>query len=152
KTGRVRALVRDGRSNPKADKLASAGIEIVAGDLTAPDTLAHACTGVETVVCTATAMPTGTDDGLRRVDRDGALALINAADRAGVKKFVYTSYSGNIRTDCPLHTAKRDCEARLLESGMDAVILRPSYFMEVWLGPALGFDPVGGTVRIYGTG
>lgn len=152
KTGRVRALVRGGGSNPKANNLASAGIEIVAGDLTSPDTLAHACAGVETVVCTATAMPTGADDGLRRVDRDGVLALIHAADRAGVKKFVYTSYSGNIRTDCPLHTAKRDCEARLLETGMDVVILRPSYFMEVWLGPALGFDPIGGTVRIYGTG
>lgn len=152
KTGHVRALVRGGGSNPKANNLASAGIEIVAGDLATPDTLAQACTGVETVVCTVSAMPTAADDGLRRVDRDGVLALINAADRAGVKKFVYTSYSGNIRTDCPLHTAKRDCEARLLQTGMNAVILRPSYFMEVWLSPALGFDPLGGTVRIYGTG
>lgn len=152
KTGRVRALVRGGGSNPKANNLASVGIEIVAGDLTTPDTLAHACTGVDTVVCTATTMPTGADDGLRRVDRDGVLALIDAAHRAGVKKFVYTSYSGNLRIDCPLHTAKRDCEARLLATGMDAVILRPSYFMEMWLGPHLGFDPLGGTVRIYGTG
>jgi uncharacterized protein YbjT (DUF2867 family) len=152
KAGHVRALVRSGASNPKAKNLASAGIEVVAGDLTIPDTVAHACTDVETVVCTATAMPTGADDGLRRVDRDGVLALIDAADRAGVKKFVYTSYTGNVRTDCPLHTAKRDCEARLLQTRMDVVILRPSYFMEAWLGPLLGFDPLGGTVRIYGSG
>jgi NADH dehydrogenase len=152
KTGRVRGLVRGGASNPKATTLAAAGIEIVAGDLANPDTLAHACAKVDTVVCTVSAMPTGADDGLRRVDRDGVLALIDAADRAGVKKFVYTSFSGNLRTDSPLHTAKRDCEARLLKTGMDAVILRPSYFMEVWLGPVLGFDPLGGSVRIYGTG
>jgi hypothetical protein len=35
---------------------------------------------------------------------------------------------------------------------MDAVILRPTYFMEIWLGPQFGFNPLGGTVRIYGTG
>jgi len=35
---------------------------------------------------------------------------------------------------------------------MTAVILRPSYFMEMWLGPNLGFDPLRGTARIYGDG
>ena len=35
---------------------------------------------------------------------------------------------------------------------MDAVILRPSYFMEVWLSPVLGFDTAHGTARIYGSG
>ena len=104
------------------------------------------------MVTTATSMPTGANDGLRRVDRDGTLALIEAAERAGVKKFVYTSYSGNIREDSPLETAKRECETRLLEGPMQAVILRPSYFMEVWLSPALGFDPANGSARIYGSG
>ena len=152
RTGHVRGLVRGGASHPKATELVAAGVEIAAGDLTRPDTLLAACTGVETVICTATTMPTGADDGLRRVDHDGVLALIDAAEGAGVKKFVYTSYTGNIRIDCPLHTAKRECEARLLNSRMEAVILRPSYFMEMWLGPHLGFDPVHGTARIYGEG
>lgn len=150
--GHVRALVRGGGSNPKAGDLVSAGVEVAAGDLTRPETLVAACRDVDTVVCTATTMPTGADDGLRRVDHDGVLALIDAAERAGVKKFVYTSYTGNIRVDCPLHTAKRSCEARLLDSRMAAVILRPSYFMEMWLGPHLGFDPQHGTARIYGDG
>ena len=35
---------------------------------------------------------------------------------------------------------------------MAYTILQASYFMEVWLGPALGFDPLGGQVRIYGDG
>ena len=152
KTGRVRALVRGGAANPKASELVIAGIKIATGDLTEPPTLANACAGIDTVICTATTMPTGVDDGLRRVDHDGVLALIDAAERAGVKKFVYTSYSGNIETDCPLRTAKRDCEARLRQSAMDVVILRPTYFMEMWLGPHLGFDPLHGTARIYGDG
>jgi NADH dehydrogenase len=97
-------------------------------------------------------MPTGADDGLRRVDHDGVLALIDEAERAGVKKFVYTSYSGNVEFDCPLRTAKRDCETRLRRSEMDVVILRPTYFMEMWLGPHLGFDPLNATARVYGDG
>jgi uncharacterized protein YbjT (DUF2867 family) len=86
------------------------------------------------------------------VDLEGTLALIDSAERAGVKRFVYVSYSGNIREDSPLETAKRRCESRLLDSAMEAVILRPSYFMEVWLSPALGFDPANGAARIYGDG
>ena len=152
RTGQVRGFVRGGVANPKATDLVAAGIEIAPGDLTRPETLVGACTGVETVVCTATTMPTGADDGLRRVDHEGVLTLIDAAEDAGVKKFVYTSYTGNIRIDCPLHTAKRACEARLLNSRMEAVILRPSCFMEIWLGPQLGFDPLRGTARIYGDG
>jgi uncharacterized protein YbjT (DUF2867 family) len=149
---KVRALVRGGPSHPKANSLLSAGIEIAEGDLRTPATLAQACRGIETIVTTATSMPSAPDDGLRRVDHDGALALIDAAHAAGVKKFVYVSYSGNIRVDSPLERAKRDCEDRLLASPMEAVILRPSYFMEMWLSPMLGFDPINGAVRVYGSG
>ena len=97
-------------------------------------------------------MPTGANDGLRRVDREGTLALIDAAERAGVGKFVYVSYSGNITEPSPLALAKRGCEARLRESPMQTVILRPSFFAEVWLSPALGFDAVNGKARVYGPG
>jgi uncharacterized protein YbjT (DUF2867 family) len=148
----VRALVRGGSAHPKAGGLNSEGVQIADGDLTRPDSLAAACDGVDAVVCTATTMPTGAEDGLRRVDRDGVLALIDAAERAGVRKFVYTSYSGNLRRQSALETAKRDCEARLLQSQMEAVILRPTYFMEIWLGPHLGFDPMNGRARIIGAG
>jgi uncharacterized protein YbjT (DUF2867 family) len=148
----VRALVRGGASNPKAHGLREIGTEIVDGDLTVPDTLNKACNGAEIVITTATSMPSAPNDGLKRVDHDGTLALIAAAERAGVRRFIYTSYSGNLRIDSPLETAKRDCENRLLKSRMQAVILRPSYFMESWLSPALGFDVLNGSVRIYGSG
>jgi uncharacterized protein YbjT (DUF2867 family) len=148
----VLALARRGCLNPKAQRLLGAGIKVLEGDLTRPDTLLSACSGVEAVVTTATSMPGGTDDGLRRVDREGSLALIDAAARQGVRRFVYTSYSGNIQEDCALTTAKRDCETRLLSSAMETIILRPSYFMEMWLSPALGFDPQRGCARICGSG
>ena len=148
----VRALVRGGTQHEKAASLIAAGIEIIDADLTKPETLPAACAGIETLLCTATSMPHSKDDGLRRVDHDGALALIDCAERSGVQHFVYTSYSGNIREDSPLETAKRDCEKRLLAARVRATILRPSYFMEMWLSPALGFDPASGRARIYGSG
>jgi len=151
KKGRnVRAMARGGRNHEKAKPLILAAIEIVDADLTKPETLPPACAGVDTIFCTATSMPHGSDDGLRRVDRDGILALIECAESAGVRHFIYTSYSGNIREDSPLETAKRDCENRLLSSRMRVTILRPSYFTEVWLSPALGFDSANGRARICG--
>ena len=35
---------------------------------------------------------------------------------------------------------------------MAFTILRPSYFMEMWLGPALGWDLAGGSARLLGSG
>jgi uncharacterized protein YbjT (DUF2867 family) len=149
---KVRAMVRGGAARPEARDLVDAGVEVVDGDLTRPETLAAPCAGIETVISGATSMPHGRDDGLRRVDLEGGLALIEAAERGGVPRFVYVSYSWNIRESSPLETAKRSCENRLLASRMTAVVLRPSYFMQAWLSPALGFDPRQGKARIYGTG
>jgi NADH dehydrogenase len=148
----VTAVVRGGSNHEKAKALLSAGIEVIAGDLTRPETLAPAVQNSDMIVCTATSMPSAANDGLQKVDHEGVLALIDTAEQQGVKRFVYVSYSGNIREDSPLETAKRACEDRLLASTMEAVILRPSYFMEVWLSPALGFDPAAGSARIYGSG
>ncbi len=150
--GDVRALVRGGSENPKAELLKRAGAEVIDGDLTRPDSLERACRGVATVISSATSMPTGANDGLRTVDLEGTRNLISAAESAGVNKFVYLSASRNIDVDSPLMAAKRGCEDRLLATSMQIVILRPSYFMEVWLSPVLGFDPRRGTARIYGDG
>ena len=35
---------------------------------------------------------------------------------------------------------------------MRTVILQPSFFTEVWLSPALGFDAANGKARVYGPG
>ena len=148
----VRALVRGGAGRKEAEPLAGVGAAIVDGDLTDPASIARACQGIETVVCTVTAMPNAGGDALQRIDHDGVLNLIAEAERAGVRRFVYTSYSGNIRVDSPLERAKRACEARLAQSALEHVVLRPSIFMEVWLGPHLGFDIANAKARIYGEG
>jgi NADH dehydrogenase len=148
----VKALVRGGAAHQGARPLAQAGVSIVDGDLRDPLAVAAACHGVETIVCTATSMPAAGGDALQRVDQDGVLGLIAAAERAGVRRFVYTSFSSSIRVDSPLTRAKRSCEARLAASSLESVILQPSFFMEVWLGPHLGFDAARAQARIYGDG
>jgi NADH dehydrogenase len=148
----VRAGLRGGITHPKAEALGQAGVEVVEGDLTRAATLEGACQGARTVVTTVTSMPTGEHDGLRRVDLVGTLALIDAAERAGCQRFIYVSFSGGLDLDSPLQLAKRSCERHLAASRMEAVVLRPSAFMEVWLGLHLGFDPANGVVHLNGTG
>ena len=48
--------------------------------------------------------------------------------------------------------AKRSVEQRVRKSGMTYTILRPSFFMEIWLNPRLGFDYSNGKATIYGQG
>ena len=150
-----RALVRSSSDPVKVENLKALRAEIAAGDVREPATLKAACQGVQTVICTLSSMPfayqPGTND-IQKVDLEGAQALVDAAKEAGVKHFIYTSFSKNVDQDFPLRNAKRAVEKHVMDSGMDYTILRPGYFMEVWLSPAVGFDAAGAKAQIYGTG
>jgi len=149
----VRALVRPTSSPEKVDRLRSLGVGLVTGDLKDPRSLDRACKGVDTVISTAsTTISRQPDDSIRRVDRDGQLALVDAAVANGVQRYVFVSFSGNLDLTCELQSAKRTVEQAVRESGMTYTILRPSFFIEVWLSPAFGFDVEQGTARIFGTG
>jgi uncharacterized protein YbjT (DUF2867 family) len=69
-----------------------------------------------------------------------------------VSHFIYTSFSGQMDVDFPFGNAKRHVEQRLRESGLTFTILRPTFFMESWLSPALGFDYPNTKAQINGTG
>jgi uncharacterized protein YbjT (DUF2867 family) len=64
---------------------------------------------------------------------------------------VYTSFPP-MEASFPLQDAKRAVEARLRDSGLIHTILRPTYFTEVWLSPAVGFDYSNFKAAVYGTG
>jgi NADH dehydrogenase len=81
---------------------------------------------------------------------EGLTNLIGASQAAGVERFIYTSFT--MENDFPLRNAKRAVEGRLKESRLNYTILRPSYFMEVWLSPAVGFDAANAKAQIYGSG
>lgn len=149
----VRALVRASSDPAKRAQLEASGAALVEGDLKDPASLQRACAGVDTVISTASAtLSRGGGDNLDTVDRQGQLQLVDAAEAARVRHFIYVSFSGNNTDVFPLSEAKRGVEKRLREGRTKYTIVRPSYFMEVWLSPMLGFDPAGGKVRIYGNG
>jgi uncharacterized protein YbjT (DUF2867 family) len=149
----VRALVRKTSDPDKVARLENLGAAIVEGDLTDRASLDAVCQGIETVVTTVTTTMSQTPgDTIPRVDHAGQLNLVDAARMAGVSHYIYTSYSGNIDIDCPLTSAKRSVEQRVISSGMSYTILRPSYFMEIWLSPIVGFDYSNGKANLYGDG
>jgi uncharacterized protein YbjT (DUF2867 family) len=148
----VRALVRPAGDASRIDELRAAGAELATGDLKDPASIQAACAGATAVLSTASSVlsrqPGDTIDG---VDRTGQLQLIEAAASAGVKHFVYVSFSP-MAEDFALQRAKREVEQALISSGMAYTILRPTFFMEIWLSPALGFDVAARRARIYGAG
>lgn len=151
----VRAMVRETSDPVKVNDLKELGVEIAKGDLRKSTTFKPALQGVTAVITTASSMPfsyvPGENDPVL-VDRNGMIGLIDEAKQAGVKRLVYTSFSGQIDLDFPLRNAKRAVEQHLQESGMIYTILRPSCFMEVWLTAAVGFDAANAKVQLCGDG
>ena len=149
----VRALVRRTSDPSAVERLRELGAEIAEGDLRDPASLAQACRGVTSVVSTVTITRSRQPgDSLSATDEQGQLALVEAAEAAGADKFVYVSFSGGVGGDDALTHAKRTVEQRLARSRMRWTVLRPTCFMEVWLGPALGFDYPNARATIYGSG
>lgn len=147
-------MVRATSDPARVEGLKAIGVQIVTGNLRDRASLDQACQGVTTVITMVTAVSSyqpGEND-IQSCDLEGATNLIEAARAAGVKHLVYVSFSGNIDLDCPLRNAKRTVEQRLKDGGLSYTILRPSYFMESWLTPLVGFDPANAKAVIYGSG
>lgn len=148
----LRVLVRATSDQTKVEALRASGAEIVLGDLKEPVALVAACAGVEAVISTVTSTTSRLDgDTIESVDRDGQLALVDAARQAGVRRFVFVSFP-EFKVEFALQTAKRSVERRIRESGLEYTVLRPTNFDEVWLTPRLGFDPLNGSVQVFGSG
>jgi uncharacterized protein YbjT (DUF2867 family) len=149
----VRGLVRATSDQAKVDELKSNGVEIVQGDMCDPASLGAACQGVSAVISTVSALPSCYEpegNNIQTVDVDGTQNLIDAAQAAGVERFIYTSFT--MDNDFPLRNAKRAVEGHLKDSGLVYTILRPSYFIEFWFSPAVGFDVADAKAQIYGSG
>jgi uncharacterized protein YbjT (DUF2867 family) len=150
----VRALVRSSSNPEKVEALRSRGIELARGDLRDRSSLDAACRGVRVVYSTATAIQSREEGNtLERVDREGQANLVDAAKAAGVERFVFVSFrTGGRDFDFPLQAAKRETAQLLKASGIPWTVIEASVFMEVWLGPHLGFDAANARARVFGTG
>jgi uncharacterized protein YbjT (DUF2867 family) len=150
---RVRALTRVTSAPEKVERLKRFGAEIVQGDLREPQSLVAACVGADAVISTVTTILTSQPgDSFEATDGEGNKALIDAARKTGVRKFVFVSFDTSKSADNPLTRAKQNAEDYLKQSGLDYTILHPSLFCESWLGPMLFCDTDAGTAKVYGKG
>jgi uncharacterized protein YbjT (DUF2867 family) len=124
----VRALARDAR---KAARLFR-GVEIVAGDLTAPDTLAQAVDGVDAIVFTH-GSDGGGKAGAEQVDYGGVRNVLAALDRRSVRIALMTAIGvtnrdGAYNRQTEAHDWKRRGERLVRASGLPYTIVRPGWF------------------------
>ncbi len=148
---KVRALVRATSLKEKVEALRSSGAESCTGDLKDPASLAAACRGIDAVISTASStLSRQPGDSIESVDAAGQLNLVSAAKAANVGPFLFVSFRRPAGVSFPLAGAKQQVENAI--QGLNFTIIQASWFMEVWLSPALGFDYANATARIYGAG
>lgn len=148
---KVKALVRVSSAVEKTNELRSAGVELCIGDLKDPESIAGACRGVNAVISTASStLSKQTGDSIASVDEAGQLNLINAAKDAKVERFIFVSFRRPAGISFPLGDAKDHVENAV--RNFNFTVIQASWFMEVWLSPALGFDYDNAKARIYGDG
>lgn len=110
------------------------GITLIQGDLLDPASLNKALEGVDVVISTSNAaVPTTKRDTFKN-DVSGHRNLIKAAEKAGVKQFIFTSVIsfGPYDHTVPISRAKRQTEADLAASGIPFTIFQPSSFMDIY--------------------
>ncbi len=115
----LRACVR---TEGSARRLRDMGVEeVLVGDLADPDLIDAAVRGIEAIYHIG---PT-----LHPAERGMGFAIVDAARRAGVAYFVFSSVLHAITTDLIQHEIKRDVEEHLLSSGLEFTILQPANYM-----------------------
>jgi NADH dehydrogenase len=123
---RVRAMVRDLSG---AKTLQEVECELVTGDVTDPESLARATEGCTTVVHLV-AIIAGRRDDFERVIAEGTRSLVAAAREAGARRLVYVSALGANdpgAPEVPYFRAKSAAEDAVTGSGLEHVILRPTF-------------------------
>jgi uncharacterized protein YbjT (DUF2867 family) len=122
---KLRALTRN-TSNHAAQELARKGVELMQGDLEDPASLLRAAQGVYGIYSVQDFWAVGAK---REVQQGKNIA--DAAKKAGVKHFVYSSVGGAERnTGIPHWESKWEVEKYVRSLGLPATVIRPAAFME----------------------
>lgn len=146
----LRILSRDPGKMPSS---AADRVQVVRGDVRDVSTIVPAMAGVGTVISAITGFGMARDVSPRTVDWEGNRNLIRAAEAAGVEHFILLSVC-QAAADHPieLFRMKHRAEEELRASGLSWTIIRPTAYMETWLG-VLGAPLLRtGTTRVFGRG
>ncbi|MGU3500791.1 NmrA/HSCARG family protein [Mycobacterium sp. C31M] len=140
----VRALLERGATvrgitrrtdSPAAQRLASAGVEVVAADLSDEAAVARAFAGVTGAYALTTPFEDGPDAEVAQ-----GRTILDAALAAQVPHLVFSSVAdADQHTGIPHFDSKAEVEAALAASGLSYTIVGPTYFYDNMLG---GLDDI----------
>jgi uncharacterized protein YbjT (DUF2867 family) len=119
----VRCLVRD----PRRLGTQRVRVQIALGDLTDPPSFRNALRGVDTVVHLAAAIRDQPKGSIEELDGIATWRMVEAAERQGVKRFVFFSALGaSTHHRTRLLRAKALAEQAVLAASLDSVVFAPS--------------------------
>jgi len=122
-----RALVRDRR---RAMAALPTGCELVRGDLSDPESIQHALTGMDAVYLSLSS-PTSKHRPAWSPEFEGTRTVVNAMKNAGVNRILRLSAMGvDANDDWWESREKARTDQAVLDSGLQATIFRPTWFME----------------------
>ena len=123
-------IVAGVRTPAKAGPLTDLGVRVAPLDYTEPATIDAALDGITSVL-----LISGSEVGSRFA---GHRNVIEAAQKAGVDKFVYTSAPKATSVDYALGAEHRATEEAIAAAGLPAVILRNNWYHENYTQDLLG--------------
>ncbi len=123
-------IVAGVRTPSKAAPLADLGVQLATLDYLDAESVANALDGVDTVL-----LISGSDVGQRFA---GHRNVIDAAEKAGVTKFVYTSAPKATTFDYALGAEHRATEEVLAASTLPVIVLRNNWYTENYTQDVLG--------------
>ena len=127
----MRVLTRDSK---RAGGL-PAGVVRMTGDLRVLSDVKRAVVGCRAVISAVHGFVGPGKQSPELIDRDANCRLIEVAKEAGVERFVLVSGQGAAEDHAlSLHRAKYAAEQALRASGLPFTILRPTAFLETWVG------------------
>jgi uncharacterized protein YbjT (DUF2867 family) len=130
--------------SPAAQALAELGAELAQGDWEDPASIEAAARKVDTVFAMTTPYEAGIDAEVRQ-----GMNLVDAARRAGVRHFIYSSVAAAAQlTGVPHFDSKHEVERYLLRSNLPYTIVGPTFFMENFSGPEIREGLESGVLRL----
>ncbi len=140
---KVRGLTRHPQS-PEAIALKNAGVEIFEGDFEDIASLDRACKDAYGIFSIQQPLEYGVEAEVKQ-----GKAVVDAALRANVRHFVYSSYaSAEDQTGVPFIDSKWEIEQYIRKSGLNWTIFRPVFFMEYFLMPEMQQQLKNGYLRM----
>lgn len=146
----VRILTRDAA---RAADLADRSVQVTVGDVRDPESVAAATTGVSTVVSCVQGFAGVDPVGPEAVDRDGNANLVRAAVAAGAARFVLVSAVGAAPdSSLQFRRIKHQAEQVVVTSGLQWTVLRPTVYLETWIGFLDDMVAGKGALTLFGRG